>query len=117
MIFKRKLLNLFCGVILGSTLSLPLLLQAQKKSEPTAAADTAVNSKYNEFKPMLSPDGKRLYFTRSNHPLNSGGRRAKGVVWIADALPDGSLRTAQRADNTFTGSQLNMVVGFSTNGQ
>ena len=117
MIFKRKLFNHFCGVVLGSALCLPVAVQAQKGGVPNTAADTAVNSKYNEIKPMLSPDGKSLYFTRSNHPLNSGGRKDKGDVWIAQVLPNGSWANAQRAGETFNSSQLNLVVGFSSDGK
>jgi len=32
-----------------------------------------VNSETNEFRPLISPDGKTLFFSRSNHPGNVGG--------------------------------------------
>ncbi len=117
MIFKKKLFNHFCGVVLGSALVLPVAGQAQQNPAASAAADSAVNSKYNEVKPWLSPDGKSLYFTRSNHPLNAGGRRDKGDVWVADVLPDGSWSGARVAGNAFNSSQLNMVIGFSGDGE
>src|SRR5688572_12382745 len=35
------------------------------------ALDKNVNSDFNELNPLLSPDGKTLYFSRRNHPENA----------------------------------------------
>ena len=34
---------------------------------------SAINSRYNEIMPVISPDGKTLYFNRKDHPNNTGG--------------------------------------------
>jgi OOP family OmpA-OmpF porin len=34
-----------------------------------------VNSEYNEISPIISPDGKTIYFSRVSHPQNT--RRAE----------------------------------------
>ena len=41
-----------------------------------------VNSPYDEQAPILSPDGQKLYFTRSKHPENSGGTKDPGDIWM-----------------------------------
>ena len=115
MTLQRKFNSPFFGLLLAAAMGLPAAGMAQATG--LAAADSAVNSKYNEIKPLVSPDGSTLYFTRSNHPLNSGGRRDKGDIWRANILPDGSWSKAERAPDVFNSSQLNMVIGFSADGK
>lgn len=43
-----------------------------------------VNSKYKEYKPLLAPDGKTLYFSRKNHPGNSGGPGDPEDIWFSE---------------------------------
>jgi outer membrane protein OmpA-like peptidoglycan-associated protein len=42
-----------------------------------------VNSVYNEFKPLITPDGKTLIFSRQNHPGNMGGVDDKEDIWFS----------------------------------
>lgn len=43
-----------------------------------------VNSQYLEQSPILSPDGKRLYFSRRSHPDNVGGVDDYEDIWYSD---------------------------------
>jgi hypothetical protein len=43
--------------------------------------DNNINTEYKELNPLLSPDGKTLYFSRQNHPQNMGGGEAKEDIW------------------------------------
>jgi outer membrane protein OmpA-like peptidoglycan-associated protein len=43
---------------------------------------TAINTKAEEISPVISPDGKTLYFTRASHPENVGRTEAQDV-WFA----------------------------------
>jgi hypothetical protein len=43
-----------------------------------------VNSIVNELKPMVTPDGNRMYFSRQNHPDNAGGIMDDEDVWYSD---------------------------------
>jgi len=43
-----------------------------------------VNSEYNEIKPLVSPDGNVLYFSRQNHPDNVGGIEDREDIWISE---------------------------------
>src|SRR5688500_2478567 len=47
------------------------------------ALDKNVNSEYSELNPLLSPDGKTLYFSRKNHPQNVGGAKDKEDIWYS----------------------------------
>ncbi|OGU42296.1 MAG: hypothetical protein A2X61_05970 [Ignavibacteria bacterium GWB2_35_12] len=43
----------------------------------------AVNSKYDELSPIISPDGKKLFFTRESHPENIGAQK-KEDIWMSE---------------------------------
>lgn len=46
-----------------------------------------VNSSYIEHSPLLSPDGKRLYFSRQYHPDNVGGVDDNEDIWYSEKDP------------------------------
>lgn len=52
-------------------------LQAEK-------LDDRVNSPYEELKPVLSPNGKQLFFGRKFHPENIGGVDDYEDIWVSD---------------------------------
>lgn len=43
-----------------------------------------INSQYDEVNPIISPDGKRLYFGRKNDPGNVGGKKDDEDIWYSD---------------------------------
>lgn len=54
-----------------------------------------VNSTYDEINPVLSPDGKTLYFVRANHPENKYGAFDSQDIWYSKWL-DSTWTTASR---------------------
>jgi len=50
----------------------------------TEKLSTNVNSDYREIGPLLSPDGKTLYFARANHPDNVGGIDDPSDIWYSE---------------------------------
>lgn len=61
----------------------------------TEVLDKNVNSDVNELNPILSPDGKTLYFSRSNHPENKGGTKDKEDIWYSELGSDGKWQLAK----------------------
>ena len=116
MIFNRKKITHFYAPLLSLSFCFAHDVQAQKEAEPMVP-DTIVNSRFNEIKPVFSPDGQQLYFTRSNHPLNSGGRRDRGDVWQAKVEAPGKWSSVKRSGDALNSSQMNMVIGFSADGE
>lgn len=55
----------------------------------------AVNSVYDEIMPIISPDGKTLYFDRKDHPENTGGI-INDDIWFSTL---GSTEQWTRAEN------------------
>jgi len=58
--------------------------------------DKNVNSDYSEMNPLLSPDGKTLYFSRKNHPENIGGVNDKEDIWYSQLGADGKWQLAKK---------------------
>ncbi len=79
------------------------------KNKPERLGNS-INSQYPAFAPNITPDGKRLYFSRSDHPENmpfkdSSGRTIyKQDIWFAD-LQDAQNGTFSKAQNV--GAPLN----------
>src|SRR5690606_39681060 len=46
--------------------------------------DGNVNTDVSELNPLLSPDGKTLYFSRKNHPENVGGVDDIEDIWYSE---------------------------------
>lgn len=59
------------------------------------ALDKNVNSEYDELHPVLSPDGKTLYFSRRNHPDNIGGTKDEEDIWYSELDAAGHWQLAQ----------------------
>jgi outer membrane protein OmpA-like peptidoglycan-associated protein len=57
--------------------------------------DRNVNSDYPEQNPLLSPDGKTLYFSRANHPENVGGVNDKEDIWYSELDSTGHWQLAK----------------------
>jgi outer membrane protein OmpA-like peptidoglycan-associated protein len=62
------------------------------------ALDNNVNSEYRELNPLLSPDGKTLYFSRQNHPDNIGGVQDKEDIWYSELDSTGRWQLARNME-------------------
>lgn len=59
-----------------------ILESAIVNANPERLSET-VNSVYNELKPMVTPDGKTLLFSRQYHPGNTGGVEDPEDIWFS----------------------------------
>ena len=86
---------------------------AQKLSQHSFAN---ANSPLDEQAPVISPDGRTMYFTVGNHSQNMGGKKDAGDIWISILL--GNEWTAPiHAGNVLNDAGYNAVAGFSSDGQ
>ncbi len=76
--------------------------------------DKNVNSDYNELNPLLSPDGKTLYFSRRNHPENVGGVNDKEDIWYSELGQDGKWTLARNMGRQFNNEYPNFVNAVSS---
>lgn len=73
------------------------------------ALDKNVNSEYSELNPLLSPDGKTLYFSRKNHPQNVGGSKDKEDIWYSELDSSGHWSLAQNMGSQFNNPEPNFI--------
>jgi outer membrane protein OmpA-like peptidoglycan-associated protein len=71
--------------------------------------DENVNSEATELNPILSPDGKTLYFSRRNHPENIGGVADKEDIWYSELDESGKWQLAKNMGPEFNNEGPNFV--------
>lgn len=76
--------------------------------------DEKVNSEYSELNPLLSPDGKTLYFSRRNHPNNVGGVNDKEDIWYSELGADGKWTLAKNMGPQFNNDNPNFINAISS---
>lgn len=76
-----------------------------------------INSKYPELKPLISPDGKTMYFSRQNHPDNIGGEDDKEDIWYADRGEDGNWKEAKNMGRPLNNEGPNFISSLTPDGQ
>lgn len=80
------------------------------------AALSSANSGSDEQNPVLSPDGKYLFFTKANHESNVDGKRDPGDIWFS-MLQETGWTTPVHAGPLLNDRAYNAVAGFSADGQ
>jgi outer membrane protein OmpA-like peptidoglycan-associated protein len=76
----------------------------------------SVNSVYSDINPVISPDGKTLYFVRVNHPENTYGEGDSEDIWYSEVQADGSWSVAQRIPELNVG-RYNAILSLSPDGK
>lgn len=75
-----------------------------------------VNSKTGEVAPVITPDGKTLYFTRLGHDLNKGKNKAQDV-WFSKVQSDGTWGESENINEPINTSENNAVTTISADGK
>ncbi len=76
----------------------------------------AVNTRYNEVSPVISPDGKSLYFFVSNHPENNYGKENSQDIWVSTLDDKGQWTKAKHLGSPFNQNRFNQVFSFLPDG-
>lgn len=97
-------------------LATPLAVAGQVlEFEDPALLPFNVNSDAQEVLPILSPDGKKLYFSRAIYDLNVGGRYAGHDIWESERTSSGWTR-ASNSELRFNTKGNEAVIGVGSNG-
>jgi len=75
-----------------------------------------INSAYNEICPVVSPDGKKIFFTRWKHPDNLGKDKNQDI-WFSTLKEDKSWSKAQLFPSPINNEENNAICGISLNGK
>jgi len=68
-----------------------------------------VNTGRHEAAPIISPDGKTLYFFIQNHPDNHFGKEGSQDIWVTRKGADGEWGTAEHLDRPLNDHHGNQV--------
>jgi len=92
------------------------MLPVLSHSQDMASTLSLLNSPFEEESPVLSPDGKLLAFTVSEHPQNIGKNLDHGDIWFSTW--DGKTWSKPFHGGSLINNTLhNTVAGFSPDGQ
>jgi outer membrane protein OmpA-like peptidoglycan-associated protein len=75
----------------------------------------AINSEYDEINPVLSPDGKTLFFIRVNHPENNYGSFDSEDIWCSEFV-NGEWKPALHLLQLNNG-RYNAILSISSDGK
>jgi outer membrane protein OmpA-like peptidoglycan-associated protein len=76
-----------------------------------------INSPYDEINPVISPDGKRLYFGRKFHPENLGGKADPEDIWYSDWDDKrGEWAQAKNAGSVLNNKNANFLCAMTPDG-
>lgn len=74
-----------------------------------------INSAYPEAKPILSPDGRTLYFVRQNAPGNQGGKADEQDIYYSDLI-NGRWTVARNIGKPLNDHYPNGICSISPDG-
>lgn len=74
------------------------------------------SSPYDDLNPVLSPDGKTMYITVANHPLNIGGKKDPGDIWFCTRGQNEEWSEPVHAGKLINDRAFNGIAGFSDDG-
>lgn len=98
------------------TLCFSILTRSQAQHTFTQRALDAPNTIHDEQSPMITPDGKVMYFTVAGHPSNIGGKKDLGDIWYSVWLGD-QWGPAVHGGKVINDAGYDAVIGFSHDGE
>lgn len=96
--------------------SLINIASAQSSFLPHNLGD-GVNTTYSEINPVLSPNGKTLYFSRINDPKNKFGEKKSQDVWYSEKQADGTWGEAKRCSDNINRGRYNSLFAVWNDGE
>lgn len=106
----KKISLLFWVVLLGNLLYGQELLFSEAVALPES-----INEASEEMMPLVSPDGKYLYFSRVYSEKNHGGEYAGDDIWVSSITNDTVYGKPNNHFSQLNNKNNNVVIGFSQN--
>lgn len=76
----------------------------------------SVNTPYDELGPVVSPDGKTLFFVINNHPQNAYGSKDSQDIWFSECGSTGKWQPARRMGEQLNNNRYNFIQSVSPDG-
>ncbi len=71
-----------------------------------------VNSPFDELYPVISPDGRLIFYTIRFHPKNIGGELDPGDIWISELKQNGEWSNPENAGDLWNDKGYNILFKF-----
>lgn len=84
-------------------------------SKPENLGD-AINTIYDEVAPMISPDGRTIFFVRKFHPDNVGGNKDEDDIWYSVKDDNGNWTPAKNIGAPLNNQYNNFVQSITPDG-
>lgn len=107
---RGTLLHTFCLIFLLGIHSLAQQPSTKPSTFLPQNLGPVVNTEYAEINPVLSPNGKILFFNRVNHPENYYGKHDSQDIYYSHLQSDGSWSTARRLEAPFNQARHNAII-------
>lgn len=101
--------------LIGLLMPLSLMAQVQEFHTPRKLS-SSVNTPAEESMPLLTPDGRKLYFTRALYAGNTGGKFAGMDSWMSQAGVHQWERASNAVASHINDAGHNAVVGMNNDG-
>lgn len=81
------------------------------------ALGSSINSEYNELRPLIAPEANTLFFSRQNHPENTGGVNDDEDIWFSkkDSV-SGDWQKAENIGKPLNNKGPNFISSISADG-
>lgn len=110
-----RLIALVSAVVVVTTSALAQNQVATDSSYLPKNLGPTVNSQYDDILPVISPDGRTLYFVRSENPKNVGGA-GRQDIWFSELLPDETWSEAQNIGVPLNNREHNFLCSITPDG-
>lgn len=82
------------------------------------ALGSNINSEYNELRPLITPETNTLFFSRQNHPENTGGVKDDEDIWFSEKdTITGEWLKAKNIGKPLNNDGPNFISSISSDGQ
>jgi hypothetical protein len=105
-------MRIFVSILLVLFGAVSVLSQELTFSEPIKLGSN-VNSEAEELNPLISADGKTLYFSRAFYDGNTGGKYAGTDIWVSKKDDQGQWLPSVKMGNGWNNKLSNSVIGIN----
>jgi hypothetical protein len=105
-------MRIFVSILLVLFGAVSVLSQELTFSEPIKLGSN-VNSEAEELNPLISADGKTLYFSRAFYDGNTGGKYAGTDIWVSKKDDQGQWMPSVKMGNGWNNKLSNSVIGIN----
>ena len=100
---------LLLGVVANAQIDTTVLFSLEKLK--------TINTSYHEGHPVVTSDGKTLYFFVTNHPRNNNGENDSQDIWYSKKSSSGKWSAPSHFDNSLNKRRYNEVLSVVNEGK